>query len=508
MQPFECGRRPRTTPPEGINGNKSVNLRFLPPHATPSMELHIVLHGRKGLADQLYQQLRDGIDSGRLAAGTQLPPTRLLAEQLGVSRKTVAEAYSRLTYDNLLSGQVGRGTFITPQLTSATPAPTATPLAGEASLARWRARGIPMGRPALAQPSRYDFIGGTSSKAHFPFDAWRQCSLHALRQCQRTDTRYSNAQGLPELREAIARHIAFARGVHCSGADVLVCNGAQQALDLIARVLIEPGCTVAMEDPGYPPARHLFEALGARIQHVPVDAEGLCVERIEAGTRLIYVTPSHQFPLGMPMSLPRRRALLARAAELGAVIIEDDYDSEFRYEGRPTDALQSLDEHGLVAYVGTFSKTVLPELRLGYAILPPALLEPVRIAKQLSDWHTSTLARFISEGHLLKHIRRCHDLYAVRRERILQRLHGDLSPWFEAVPTTAGYHLSALAKGELDVDFLIALARKVEVGLYSLRPFYTQATPRHGLLLGFGAIELLDIDPALDRVRDTLQGIS
>lgn len=477
------------------------------------MELHITLHGRKELADQLYRQLRDAIDSGRLAAGSQLPPTRLLAEQLGVSRKTVAEAYSRLTSDNLLSGQVGRGTFITPQPLAPIPTARITPLASADSLARWRARSIPMGRPALAQPSRYDFIGGASSKVHFPFDAWRQCAQHALRQCQRTDTRYSNARGLPELREAIARHIAFSRGVRCTAADVQVCNGAQQALDLIARVLIEPGCSVAMEDPGYPPAKHLFEALGARVCHVPVDAEGIRVELIEDGVRLIYVTPSHQFPLGMPMSLERRHALLARAAELGAVIIEDDYDSEFRYTSRPTDALQSLDEQGLVAYVGTFSKTVLPELRLGYAILPPALQEPVRIAKQLSDWHTSTLsqwtlARFISEGHLLKHIRRCHALYAARRERILQRLEGDLSTWFEAVPTRAGYHLSALARGELDVEFVIALARKVEVGLYSLSPFYSEVKPKPGLLLGFGAIELLDIDPALDRLRDTLQSLS
>jgi len=477
------------------------------------MELHITLHGRKDLADQLYRQLRDGIDSGRLAAGTQLPPTRLLAEQLGVSRKTVAEAYSRLTYDNLLAGQVGRGSFVTPGSTATAPGPVETPLASAASLARWRARGLPMGRPALEQPSRHDFVGGVSSKAHFPFDTWRQCSLHALRQCQRSTTRYGDPQGLPVLREAIARHIAFARGVHCDAGNVQVCNGAQQALDLIARVLIEPGCRVAMEDPGYPPAKHLFEALGARIQHVPVDAEGLRVELIEAGVRLIYVTPSHQFPLGLPMSLERRHALLARAAELGAVIVEDDYDSEFRYEGRPTDALQSLDRHGLVAYVGTFSKTVLPELRLGYAVLPPALLEPVRIARQLSDWHTSTLsqwalARFISEGHLVKHIRRCHALYAARRERLLQRLGGDLAAWFEAVPSSAGYHLSALAKGELDVEFVIALARKVEVGLYSLRPFYSEAPPRPGLLFGFGAIELLDIDPALDRLRDTLQSLN
>lgn len=473
------------------------------------MELHISLQGSKGLAEQLYQQLREGIDSGRLAAGTQLPPTRLLAEQLGVSRKTVAEAYSRLTYDNLLSGKVGKGTFITPASTRVPPPTPTTPLASAATLAKWRARSNLL---ADLAPStlRYDFIGGASSKAQFPFDDWRRCNQYALRQIRRGSARYAAHQGLPELREAIARHIAFARGVRCHSADVLVCSGAQQALDLIARILIEPGCRVAMEDPGYTPARHLFLSQGAQLQYVPVDDQGLCVEQIAEGTRLIYVTPSHQFPLGMPMSLERRQALLDRAAALGAIIIEDDYDSEFRYEGRPTDSLQSMDRHGLVAYVGTFSKTLLPELRLGYTIVPEALREAICVAKQLTDWHAPTLsqwalARFISEGALLKHIRRVHEVYAARRERILQRLQGDLAPWFEVIPATAGYHMSALTKGDLEVEFLINMARKVEVGLYSLAPFHAQAPVRSGLLLGFGAIELLDIDPALDRVRDTLQ---
>jgi len=475
------------------------------------MELHISLHGSKGLAEQIYQQLREGIDSGRLAPGTQLPPTRLLAEQLGVSRKTVADAYSRLTYDNLLSGKVGKGTFITPSAPRLPPAPAALPLASAATLEKWRSRAHLL---ADLAPSacRYDFMGGASSKTQFPFDDWRRCNQYALRQIRRGSARYAAHQGLPELREAIARHIAFARGVRCDSADVLVCNGAQQALDLIARILIEPGCKVAMEDPGYTPARQLFLSQGARLQYVPVDEQGLCVEHIEEDTRLIYVTPSHQFPLGMPMSLARRQALLERAAALGAIIIEDDYDSEFRYEGRPTDALQSMDRHGLVAYVGTFSKTLLPELRLGYTIVPQALREAICTAKQLTDWHTPTLsqwalASFINEGSLLKHIRRVHEVYTARRQRILHRLHGDLAPWFEVIPATAGYHLSALAKHDLDVDFLINMARKVDVGLYSLAPFHVQAPVRPGLLLGFGAIELLDIDPALDRVRDTLQAI-
>jgi len=477
------------------------------------MELHIRLQGRKGLADQLYQQLRAGIDSGHLAAGTQLPPTRLLAEQLGVSRKTVAEAYSRLTYDNLLSGVVGRGTFVSPQRPLQTSQTQPVPLVAAASLERWQQRATVLTRPALDAPSRYDFVGGASSKAQFPYDQWRSCLQYALRRSQRHTQRQFSAQGLPELREAIAHHIAYARGVHCNASDVMVCNGAQQALDLIARVLIEPGCQVAMEDPGYPPARQLFLALGARLQSVPVDDEGMCVEQIADGTRLIYVTPSHQFPLGMPMSERRRTALLARAAELGALIIEDDYDCEFRYQGPGNDALQRLDPHGLVAYVGTFSKTLLPELRLGYAVLPPSVLQAACVAKHLTDWHSPSLqqwalARFISEGHLNKHIRRCHDVYSARRERILARLGSDLAPWLTAVPANAGFHLSALANPGVEVDLLVSLARKVEVGLYPLAPFFSEAPVRPGLLLGFGAIELLDIDPALDRVRDTLQGLS
>jgi GntR family transcriptional regulator / MocR family aminotransferase len=477
------------------------------------MELHIRLEGRKGLAEQLYQQLRAGIDSGHLAAGTQLPPTRLLAEQLGVSRKTVAEAYSRLTYDNLLSGVVGRGTFITPRLPIRAPQADTVPLAAATTLERWSQRATVLAQRALDAPSRYDFVGGASSKAQFPYDQWRSCLNHALRRSQRHTERQFSAQGLPELREAIAHHIAFARGVQCSPADVLVCNGAQQALDLIARVLVEPGCKVAMEDPGYPPARQLFLALGAQLQSVPVDEHGLCVEQIEDGTRLIYVTPSHQFPLGMPMAETRRQALLDRAAALGALIIEDDYDCEFRYQGPAAEALQRLDRHGLVAYVGTFSKTLLSELRLGYAVLPPAVLQAACVAKHLTDWHSPSLqqwalARFIGEGHLNKHIRRCHEVYSTRRERILARLDGDLAPWFDAVPASAGFHLSALAKPGVDVELLISLARKVEVGLYSLAPFFSEVPVKPGLLLGFGAIELLDIDPALDRVRDTLQRLS
>ena len=273
-----------------------------------------------------------------------------------------------------------------------------------------------------------------------------------MRQMAASKGFYSVPEGLPALRNAIAGHIAFSRGINCQDEDIVVCNGAQQALDLISRVLISPGSRVAMEDPGYPPARLLFGTHGAQVVGVPVDAEGIEVEQIPEGTRLIYVTPSHQFPLGMSMSQARREALLARAYELGAIIIEDDYDSEFRYEGRPTDSLHDLDQRGIVAYVGTFSKTLLPELRLGYAILPPAILEAVIRAKKLTDQHAPTLpqwalAKFIAEGCLLKHIRRCHAIYAQRRERILARMATDLSPWLDAVPASAGLSYGGALQG-------------------------------------------------------------
>ncbi|MES2115407.1 MAG: PLP-dependent aminotransferase family protein [Pseudomonadota bacterium] len=473
------------------------------------MELHVVLDGAKDLSGQLYRQLREGILSGHLAAGSRLPPTRMLAEQLGVSRKTVAQAYDRLRLENFLSGQVGRGTFVAAQAPATPRLRARDDLAGGAVVRRWEEMDTPLRHPAPEGRSRYEYIGGGSAKSQFPQAEWRRCVLHALRAGARARGFYDQAEGMPVLRAAIARHAAYTRGVKCDISDLVVTNGAQQALDLIARVLVEPGCTVAMEDPGYPPARMLFASQGARVRGVPVDEEGLLVAQIPADARLIYVTPSHQFPLGMAMSQARRRALLERAREIGAIVIEDDYDSEFRYQGQALDALQSMDEQGIVAYVGTFSKVLLPELRLGYVIAPPAIRKALVIAKHLADWHSATtmqltLAKFIDDGYLQKHIRRCHGIYAARREKILERLAGDLSPWLEAVPSSAGFHLAALFRKPVDLPALLKLARRVDVGLYPLDGFYRAGPPLQGLIFGFGGIESLDIDPSLDLVRDIL----
>ncbi|MES2070902.1 MAG: PLP-dependent aminotransferase family protein [Pseudomonadota bacterium] len=474
------------------------------------MEMHIVIKGDKDLAGQLYQQMRDAIKSGRLAAGSRIPPSRLLAERLGVSRKTVSTVYAKLTDEQLLTGQVGVGTFVNSRVAPRSQNRGRGELAGAAVIKRWNDISIPLRHPAPEGRSRYEYIGGAATKSHFPMDEWRRCVLFALRQDSEPRGLYHQAEGAGVLRDAISRHIGFARGVNSSASDIIVTNGAQQALDLIARVLVEPGSIVAVEEPGYPPARLLFASQGAQVCGVPVDSEGIIVDQIPDRARLIYVTPSHQFPLGMPMSLPRRQALLARARDIGAIIIEDDYDSEFRYEGRPRDSLQGMDQDDIVAYVGSFSKVLLPELRIGYVVAPAAILSAIAMAKHLTDWHTASMtqyaiAKFIDGGYLQKHIRRCHAIYASRREKILQRFAADLAEWFEPVPSVAGFHLAALSKKALDLPLLIQLARRVGVGLYPLDGFYHFSPPRQGLILGFGAMETLDIDFSLDLVRDILQ---
>ncbi|WP_342315454.1 PLP-dependent aminotransferase family protein [Lysobacter sp. FW306-1B-D06B] len=477
------------------------------------MELHVVIEGTRGLAEQIYRQLRDGIRTGRLAAGQQLPPSRLLADQLGVSRKTVAQAYAKLTLDRLIVTQVGAGTFVASRLPPSSRPLVQDDLAGRVVARQWQDIRTPLRHPVPEARLRYEFIAGASSRRLFPEAEWRQCALHALRRTATLRGFYAEPEGLPELRDAVARHIGFSRGVSCRPEDLVITSGAQQALDLIARVLIEPGSIVAMEEPGYPLARMLLEAQRACVVPVPVDAEGLCVDRIPDGTRLIYTTPTHQFPLGMTMSAARRHALLDRACELGAIVVEDDYDSEFRYVGQTFEPLQTLDRQGLVAYIGTFSKSLSPELRLGYAVAPPALRTALINAKHLSDWHTPTvlqwtLARFMAEGHLLRHVRRCHEVFSERRERLLARLTGDLSPWLEPLPAIAGYHLAVMIHAPLTAMQLCQLARRVEVGLYPLDDCYALPDGKPGLLMGFGAIEAQDIDPALDRVRGILEQLA
>jgi GntR family transcriptional regulator / MocR family aminotransferase len=296
------------------------------------------------------------------------------------------------------------------------------------------------------------------------------------------------------LRAAIARHVGVSRAVKAGAEAVIVTSGAQQALDLISRVLLEPGDGVAVEEPGYPPSRLLLQSLGARVAPVRVDRQGLVVADLPDDARLVYVSPSHQFPLGMPMSLSRRMELLAWADEYDAAIVEDDYDSEFRFGGRPVETLRGLDTRGRVLYVGTFSKTMLPAIRLGFVIAPESLQPALRLAKHAADLHSplatqAALAHFIDEGLLARHIRKVRSEYLRRHERILHVL-AEQDGWLRPVESAAGMHLTALLPPgrRLSTQAVLQRTDGSGVAVSSLSAFYASRPTRSGLVLGYGAM--------------------
>ncbi|MEU8639590.1 PLP-dependent aminotransferase family protein [Amycolatopsis sp. NPDC048633] len=459
------------------------------------MDFHVSLAGRGDLSVRIYRQLRDAVLDGRLRAGERLPPTRELARRLAVSRNTVAVAYDRLTADGFLTGRVGAGTYVSGSLPA--PKPRKAPSArGPQPKAIWRSLPAPVA--TVPDVPEYDFRVGIPDAALFPFETWRRLLARELRAAAGF-VHYVDPGGHPGLRAAIARHVGVSRSVRADADDVLVTQGAQQALDLLCRVLLSPGDRVAVEEPGYRQAKLLFASHGGEVVGVPVDGEGLDVAALPARTKLVYVTPSHQFPLGTPMSLARRTALLAWAERADAVIVEDDYDSEFRFSDRPLEPLQSLDRGGRVAYVGSFSKTLLPMLRLGFLIAPPSLRDALRHARQLSDWHgdvpaQAALARFVDEGLFARHIRRATKLYAERHERITSTVDRLFAGRLRVVPSAAGLHLCALA--EEDLEPIAARAAAAGVAVQTLSDL-CGGFPAPGLVLGYGSIPVERIDDGL-----------
>jgi GntR family transcriptional regulator/MocR family aminotransferase len=324
---------------------------------------------------------------------------------------------------------------------------------------------------------------------------------------------YRDAAGEEELRLAISRYLAVSRGLHCPWQAVMVTQGAQQALDLLARTVIHPGDVVAMEEPGYPPARACFLAAGAHVVGVPVDEDGLCVDALPKHARLVYTTPAHQFPLGMPMAPARRDALLAWARQHDALLIEDDYDGEYRFEGRPLDALKAADVADNVAYVGTFSKTIFPELRMGYVVAPVALQMGLRKARQACDWHGCmltqlALARFMLDGDFSLHQRRMLKLYAGRRQALSLAFAGPLARWFDAVPAVAGIHVTALLRPPLTEASLLKAAHARGIGLIGLAPFHAAAHERQGIVFGYGATPLADVQRDVAMLVELLESIA
>lgn len=472
-----------------------------------SVEFHISLIERKNLSGESYRQIRRAIIDGRLRPGELLPPTRELAHRLSVARSTVTVAYDRLAGEGFVSFRVGAGTFVNEHIA---PLPDKT----KGRLADGPLRPLPIWNSiplstAFGAAAQFDFRTGLPDASLFPHDRWRRLLSHQLRSEAVGEGVYGDPAGYWGLREAIARHIGVARGVEASADEVTVVSGTQQALDVVARTLLKPGDQVAVEDPGYHLIRWLFESIGVRVSGVPVDQHGIVVDALPRHARLVYVTPSHQYPLGVSMALSRRRALLEWAERNDAAIVEDDYDSEFRFEARPIEPLQTLDNSGRVVYVGSFSKTMLPTLRLGFVVAPPSIRAAVHRAKQVVDWHTSlplqmALARFIADGGFARHVRKMRNIYRVRHEMITKGLTNEFADHLQIVPSTVGLHVAAVARNAT-VDEVDAVARRASdagVQVQTLSRFAVQAPAKTGLVLGYGAISAANIEEGLRQLRN------
>jgi GntR family transcriptional regulator/MocR family aminotransferase len=470
-----------------------------------AMEFHVSLVGRKDLSGEIYRQIRRAIADGRLQSGDSLPPSRDLARSLGVSRMTVTVAYDRLAGEGFLTARVGAGTYVRKHV-----APVCS------GFGKNKLEGTIRPRPfwdsirvtrVFDPPAEFDFRAGLPDASLFPHTTWRRTVAREMQSEAVSAGVYAHPAGHRGLREGIARHLGLARGLQASADDITITSGAQQALDVVARALLAPGDRVAVEDPGYPPPRFLFKSLGARVTGVPVDDQGIVVDALPRQTRVVYVTPSHQFPLSVTMSLPRRLALLEWAARNKAAIIEDDYDTEFRFGGRPIEPLQTLDTAGRVIYVGSFSKSLLPTLRLGFVWTPPSCTPAVHKAKFLTDWHTSmvmqsALARFLDDGEFACHIRRIGRVYAQRHEMLMEILSRDFADQLTVVPSVAGLHITALAN-TASVKKISSIARHagdLGVRVQELSYFAVDSL-RAGLMLGFGAIATARIPEGMRRLR-------
>ena len=471
--------------------------------------LHVSLVGRKDLSGEIYRQVRRAIVHRQLRPGDRLPPSRELARELVVARATVTVAYERLAAEGFVAFRRGAGTFVG-DLVAPPERGSRAHRAGGVLQPRqvWQSIVLP---PVVEKPARFDFRTGVCDASLFPDREWRRAVTRALRSSATTAGAYEQPAGRQDLRTAIVRHIGVSRGVEASADDIVITNGTQQALDLLARVLLAPGDAIAVESPGYAPPKQLFKTLGIRMLGVPVDREGLVVDALPCDVRAVYVTPSHQYPLSVTLTRPRRRALLAWAEQHNAAIIEDDYDSEFRFGDRPLEPLQTLDTKGRVVYVGSFSKTMLPTLRLGFLVTPPSLRAALHRAKFVSDLHSSSLAqaalaRFIDDGAFARHVRRATAIYRQRHEMLSDAISRDFADHLELVPSTTGLHVTALARTMSAHRIAEVTRRAAERGVLVsvlssqvLSPLASSAPA--GIMLGYGAIPAVRIEEGLRLLR-------
>jgi GntR family transcriptional regulator/MocR family aminotransferase len=469
---------------------------------------------------QLYSSLRIAVLQGRLTAGSRLPSSRFMARELRVSRLTIVSALDQLVAEGYLESRRGSGTFVADVLpprgadfrhrtvARAEPPPVlsrrAESLAGLSALQRGH----------LCEPSRAFRLGVTALDA-FPRREWLRTVASACRNLSNEALDYGHPFGYLPLRSAIAAYLGQARGVECTADQVLILSSTQQAIDLSIRVLANPGDPMWLEDPGYGGARGAAAAGGCEIVPVPLDEQGLCFTSgpVERPPRLVYVTPSHQFPSGLTMTLPRRLALVEWARATGAMILEDDSSSEFRHTGQPLAALQGLDQDERVLYIGTFNKILFPALRLAYVVVPAGLIEPFTLTRSFADGHSpiidqAAVARFIEEGHFARHISRMRIAYRERQEALIESLRQKLSGAIEPEPAETGLHLVAWLPRGSDDNAVAERAKTYGVTTTGLSRFRIAAAMRPALVLGFGGVPPGDVAAAVDRLAMALDASS
>ena len=467
--------------------------------------------GADPLSRQVYRQMRAAVLDGRLPAGARLPSSRELATSLKVSRTTVVAALDQLTLEGFLEPRVGSGTFVAASAEALPSAPATVTNASRAPV-RLSARGVALASFVRRESGRGPaFSPGVPDIRLFPHDLWGRLLRAGARRPDPRHCGYGAYDGLPALKRAIAAHLEETRGVRTEPERVLVLSSAQAALDLAARMLVDEGDPVAIENPAYAGALVAFRAARARIEAIPVDGEGLVTAALAGvAPRLVYVSPSHQYPLGMTMSLERRLALLDFAERAGAFVIEDDYDSEFHYRGLPIPALAGLGGSDRVIYLGTFAKTMMPAIRTAFLILPPALVEPFARAQRNTGQVPAlavqaALASFLAEGHLRAHMRRVGQIYRGRRDHLLEAL-GRRCPHFVVDPVPdGGMQLAARFQNEAVDDRAVAarlLARGIDCA--ALSAFYLDGDARSGLVLGFAMPNEAEIEAGVGVLEEEI----
>jgi GntR family transcriptional regulator / MocR family aminotransferase len=465
----------------------------------------------------LYDELRAAILEGRLRPGARLPGTRDLASAYGLSRATIVTAFDQLKSEGYVEGKAGSGTYVSQvlpeQLLDVRGPRTEKRLPYQRVALSEYARRLQPFRGTSPRPIRA-FRANQPALDLFPTTLWAQVAARRLRRVSINLLAGGEALGYRPLRQAVADYLNSSRGVKCTADQVLILSGAQEALDRTARILVNPGESVWMEEPGYPGAAVVFRAVGARICPVPVDAEGLDLERgIQKWrrARLAYVTPAHQFPLGVTMSLRRRLALLEWARRSGTLIFEDDYDSEYRYSGRPIPALQGLDRSGVVIFAGSFSAVLFPALRLGYLVVPPEMVDVFAAAESVSTHHPPLLEQailcdFITEGHFARHIRRMRELYAERLAVLLEGAREKLAGALEISTVEAGLQTVGWLTRGLRAERVAELAGQRGVEVVALSRYASGRSRREGLMLGFAAVDPRELRRGVEELGRVLVG--